>query len=172
MKKLILIALIIGITSLFKYNSEEYVDIPDESIRFRVIASSNTKEDQALKKKVKENLKKELFPLIKDARNINEARESINQNFKRLSLNVKETTKDNNYQINYGKNYFPEKTYKGVKYPAGEYESLVVKLGDGVGKNFWCVLFPPLCLLEGEKEESNDVEYKFLVKEIIKKYFP
>lgn len=172
MKKLILIALIIGITSLFKYNSEEYVVIPDESIRFRVIASSNTKEDQALKKKVKENLKKELFPLIKDARNINEARESINQNFKRLSLNVKETTKDNNYQINYGKNYFPEKTYKGVKYPAGEYESLVVKLGDGVGKNFWCVLFPPLCLLEGEKEESNDVEYKFLVKEIIKKYFP
>lgn len=172
MKKLILIALIIGITSLFKYNSEEYVVIPDESIRFRVIASSNTKEDQALKKEVKENLKKELFPLIKDARNINEARESINQNFKRLSLNVKETTKDNNYQINYGKNYFPEKTYKGVKYPAGEYESLVVKLGDGVGKNFWCVLFPPLCLLEGEKEESNDVEYKFLAKEIIKKYFP
>ncbi|MBQ3468959.1 MAG: stage II sporulation protein R [Bacilli bacterium] len=171
MKKLIIIALIVGMASLLKYNSEEYIVIPNEAIRLRVIASSNSEGDQLLKREVKRNLTKELFPLIKEARDINEAREKIRNNFKDLSLNIKEVTKDDNYQINYGKNYFPEKTYKGVKYPAGQYESLVVKLGDGAGKNFWCVLFPPLCLLEGEKDKANDVEYKFLVKDILKKYF-
>ena len=60
------------------------------------------------------------------------------------------------------------KDYVGVKYPEGEYESLVITLGEGKGDNWWCVLFPPLCLVEAE--EHTDVEYKFFVKEIIDKY--
>ena len=73
------------------------------------------------------------------------------------------------FKINYGTNYFPEKIYKGVKYEAGEYESMVVKIGSGSGDNYWCVLFPPLCLMEAE--ETDDVEYKFFIKEIIDKIF-
>lgn len=65
-------------------------------------------------------------------------------------------------------NYFPEKEYKGVKYDEGYYESLVITLGEGKGKNWWCVLFPPLCLVEAE--ESDKVEYKFFIKELIDKY--
>ena len=56
-----------------------------------------------------------------------------------------------------------------IKYKEGNYESLVVTLGDGSGDNFWCVLFPPLCLLEAE-DTNNEVEYKFFVKELIDKY--
>ena len=68
-------------------------------------------------------------------------------------------------------NYFPEKVYKGVKYEEGEYESFVVTLGNGMGKNWWCVLFPPLCLLEAEEtEETTEVEYKFFISELIDKY--
>ena len=83
-----------------------------------------------------------------------------------IDNNIKE-----NYTINYGSNYFPEKEYKGVKYEEGEYESLVVTLGDGAGENFWCVLFPPLCLLEGEENEKDNIEYSSFIKEVIDKYF-
>ena len=69
-------------------------------------------------------------------------------------------------------NYFPKKVYKGVTYEAGNYESLVITLGDGLGKNWWWVMFPPLCLLEAEEtEETTEVEYKFFIKELIDKYF-
>ena len=76
------------------------------------------------------------------------------------------------FQINYGMNYFPEKVYKGVKYADGDYQSLVVTLGEGKGDNWWCVLFPPLCLLEAEEtEETTEVEYQFFVKELIDQFF-
>ena len=79
---------------------------------------------------------------------------------------------DYSYDIDYGMHEFPEKIYKGVVYEAGEYESLLVTLGEGKGDNWWCVLFPPLCILEAEEtSETNDVEYKFFIKEIIEKYF-
>ena len=78
---------------------------------------------------------------------------------------------NNTYNINYGTNHFPEKEYKGVIYQEGDYESLVITLGEGLGDNFWCVLFPPLCLLEAEDTETDKVEYTSFIKEIIDKYF-
>ena len=72
------------------------------------------------------------------------------------------------FSINFGSNYFPETTYKGITYDDGYYESLVVTLGKGEGDNWWCVLFPPLCLLEAE--EGTEVEYRSFVKEILDKY--
>lgn len=72
------------------------------------------------------------------------------------------------YKINFGENYFPEKEFNGVTYEEGYYESVLVTLGKGEGDNWWCVLFPPLCLLEAE--ESDEVEYKFFVQELIDKY--
>ena len=71
------------------------------------------------------------------------------------------------YQIHYGNNYFPAKYYKGITYPAGNYESLVITLGSGAGKNFWCVLFPPLCLLENTDEDISDVDYRLYVKKLL-----
>ena len=76
----------------------------------------------------------------------------------------------NAYDLNYGYNYFPEKSYKGINYPAGEYESLVVTLGDGLGDNWWCVLFPPLCLLEASESDLDEAEYTFYFKDIINKF--
>ena len=73
------------------------------------------------------------------------------------------------YDISYGNNYFPEKTYKGIKYSEGNYESLVIKLGEGLGKNWWCVLFPPLCQLDNVKN-LEDNEYKFFANDIINKF--
>ena len=65
--------------------------------------------------------------------------------------------------------FFPKKEYKGVVYKEGEYESLLITLGKGQGDNFWCVLFPPLCVME--EDETKDVEYKWFIKDILEKYF-
>ena len=73
----------------------------------------------------------------------------------------------NDFSIYFGNNYFPKKEYKGVMYKEGNYESLIIKLGDAKGKNFWCVLFPPLCMIDESK--LNDVSYSFLVNELLNK---
>lgn len=150
---------------------EENYIIPTEAVRLRIVANSNSKEDQRIKNEVKKNLEQELLSTVK-TRNITEARTSIKNNLKRYEQVVRRTLKENNdkndFTIRYGNNYFPEKTYKGVTYKEGEYESLLIKIGKAEGNNWWCVLFPPLCSLE--VEESTTVEYRILIKDIINKY--
>lgn len=173
MKKLVIVlAILIVVLSLSK-NSQ--VMIPRESIRFRVIANSNKEEDQNIKKKIVNNLKNEIASLKFIPKNLNSSRTLIKSQIPTFSKIVEKTLKEEGnlteYTIQYGKNYFPEKQYKGVTYEEGEYESLVITLGNGLGENFWCVLFPPLCLLEAEDEQTNKVEYTSFIKEIIDKYF-
>ena len=166
-KKLIIIAIIVSILSL---NKQEQVKIPKQSIRFRVIANSNTEEDQNLKKQIVNNLSEELKN-TNNLNNIEDTRSYIKKELPLFTETVDKTLKENSFSkqfhINYGKNFFPEKSYKGVLYEAGEYESVVITIGEGSGENFWCVLFPPLCFVE----EKKDVEYKSIIKEIIEKYF-
>lgn len=167
-KAIIILAIIIMILSI---NKKEAVTIPKESIRFRIIANSNNTEDQKLKKEVLQQLKNNIKQ-FNSATNINDSREIIKKEIPSFDEIVKNTLKESEYQedynINYGTNYFPEKKYKNVVYPEGYYESLVVTLGEGEGNNFWCVLFPPLCLVDKNQE---DVEYTSIIKEIIDKYF-
>lgn len=155
---------------------EEVVLIPKDAIRFRVIASSNQEQDQAIKKKVAKGLQQELRETMLTATTLNDSRKTLQNRLPEFSENIEKTLSQNKsdetYDIDYGKHYFPEKKYKGVVYEEGMYESLVVTLGKGEGKNFWCVLFPPLCLLEAEEgQEKDKVEYKSFVKEIVNKYF-
>lgn len=168
-KKTIILVIIAIIIVILVKNKQDNIIIPKESIRIRIISNSNDNSDINEKMKVKNNIEKEIYTLIKDAKNINEAREIINNNLDRLNITIENTT-DKNYSLNFGKNYFPKKIYKGIIYDEGMYESLVITLGSGSGENWWCVLFPPLCLLD-ENEKTSDVEYQFFIKELIEKYF-
>lgn len=140
--------------------------IPEDAIRVRVVANSNSKEDQDLKLEVKNELDKYLYTELKDIKGVTNADKKIKQIIPNVDNIVSKYT--SNYNINYGMNYFPKKEYKSVIYEEGEYKSLVVTLGNGLGDNWWCVLFPPLCLLEAE--ESTDVEYHSYVVDTINKY--
>jgi len=171
MKNLLVIILIIG-SYIFIGNMMEDKIIPDEAIRLRVLASSNSLEDQRIKMLVAKTVQEELYSTLKEATSVDDARTKILDTIPEISTKVEQTLKENKtddtYYINFGKNYFPSKSYKGINYNAGNYESLLIKINEGKGDNWWCVLFPPLCLLEAE--ESTDVEYKLLIKEIIEKY--
>jgi stage II sporulation protein R len=167
MKKIILIlfCITIGYSLL---HGEEQILIPDDAIRFRVIANSNTEEDQELKMEVKRAVEKELNRLMALANSKEEAKNLIQNSLPNLKTIVDNYQVD--YQMNYGMNEFPEKEYKGITYDAGKYESLVITLGTGLGENWWCVMFPPLCLLEAEESELDNVEYQFFVKNVLEKY--
>ena len=151
---------------LFSNNKEDYVIIPDKAIRFRIIASSNNIEDQRMKYQIKQ----EITPILTSIASDNY--ETTNNSIKKILPTIDKllSAKLIDYQINYGLNYFPEKVYKGIKYSEGNYESLVITLGDGQGDNWWCVLFPPLCLIENQEDSLKDYEYTYYIKEIIKKF--
>ena len=166
--KTIILIIIAGIILILVNNKQQNIIIPKEAIRIRIIANSNDNVDVNEKIKVKKNVEKELYSLLKNAHSIEEAKELINNNLDNLNIIIDNTTEEK-HDISFGYNYFPKKIYKGVVYDAGEYDSLVITLGKGNGDNWWCVLFPPLCLLE-DNDNTKDVEYKFFVKEIIDKY--
>lgn len=173
MKKSIVLLMIIFVFYMFVSKSVvRGLTIPDDAIRIRIIPNSNSEFDQRVKRSVRDKLEITMYDLLKDAKSSDEASEIIKNNLSLVDNDVKNVLNNNNYdlgyKINYGYNYFPEKEYKGVKYEEGYYESLLVTLGKGEGDNWWCVLFPPLCLIEGE--EADKVEYKSIVEEILKKY--
>ena len=176
MKKVIIILLAgLSLYMFFgKTNKQETVKIPDSAIRFRVLANSNSPRDQKIKEEVRDKMQAELYSILENSKSIKQARSIISDNMDNFDNIVREEmkAKEYSYTIDYGMHEFPEKVYKGITYEAGEYESLLVTLGEGKGDNWWCVLFPPLCLLEAEESTNTDeVEYKSFIKEIIEKYF-
>lgn len=166
MKKIIIVVFFI-IVMLVCINEKENILIPDDAIRFRVIANSDSEYDQELKLEVKNDVEKELYNIIGNSKNIDEARNKIANNLNKVDNILKKYNVS--YDISYGNNYFPEKEYKGIKYSEGNYESIVITLGNGLGHNWWCVLFPPLCLLD-EQNNIDNVEYEFYANKIINKF--
>ena len=167
MKKLIIIiAVIISTLSLNK----SYELNQNNTIRFRVIANSDTLEDQEIKKEIVKNVSGVINESQKST-SIEETRTYLNNKLPEFNEVVEKTLIDNNdqrdFKVKYGLNYFPKKELNNEEYPEGMYESLVITLGEGEGENFWCILFPPLCMIE----QNEDYEYKSFFKEIFDNIF-
>lgn len=164
MKKIVIFLFILIMYLCFVSNNSQVL-IPDNSIRIRIIANSDKLEDQENKAIIKNEVNSYLYMKLKNVDNYSEAKNIVKESVNDINDIVKAHESD--YEVIYGDNYFPEKEYKGVKYNEGEYESLVITLGKGNGKNFWCVLFPPLCMIDESK--LNDVSYGFYVSELLKR---
>ncbi|MFA7689057.1 MAG: stage II sporulation protein R [Bacilli bacterium] len=174
MKKiLIFIIFIIAIMFVVKDVTAKEIIVPDEAIRLRILANSNSPHDQYIKQKVREKVEYQMGTILSRTNSIDDARDKLKKSVKPLSNIIEEILEEEkekiDFDINYGYHYFPSKEYKGIVYNGGYYESLLVIIGKGEGNNWWCVLFPPLCLIEAE--EATDVEYKFFVQELIEKIF-
>lgn len=171
MKKIILVLMLV-VTFYMMIGHVSSLTIPEDALRIRVIANSDSEYDQNIKNEVKKIVQNRMYELLKNTKGIDNARKIIINNLDNIDTEVKNTLHrlnyDYEYEINYGLNYFPSKEYKGIIYNEGYYESLVITLGKGEGSNWWCILFPPLCLLEAE--ENDTVEYTSFVKELLNKY--
>lgn len=168
MRKFLFLGLILMFYLWFGNNAKNNNIIPTDAIRIRILANSNTIDDQNIKQEVKEEVEKYLYKLLKNVENPIEAEKVIKENINSVKDIVRNIFGDD-FNINFGLNYFPKKVYKGIEYNEGYYNSLVISLGKGLGDNWWCILFPPLCMLEGN--ELDDVEYRSLVSDMIKQYF-
>ena len=164
MKKIIYIVLIIIVMCLW-INSKNDNLLPGDTIRFRIIANSNNRLDQTTKLLIKRELEEKFFPLLEGSSSKKETIEIIKNNQEVIKSTIEKYNVP--YNINYGKNYFPEKTFNNVIYEEGNYESLVISLGEAAGNNWWCVMYPPLCLLEKNTSQNEKTEYKSYLWEII-----
>lgn len=167
MKKIIVCLFIV--TVLVLVNKEEIkVLIPEDAIRFRIIANSNSIEDQKEKIEIRNELEPIIGDILTNSTTKEETKTEINNNLYKINHVIDKF--NTTYDVNYGLNFFPEKNYKGVTYKEGNYESLVITLGNGLGDNWWCVLFPPLCLLEANETNYDDITYTSYIQELINKY--
>ncbi len=166
MKKIIVIMSIFLMISVLNQKDYNF----DDMIRFRIISNSNSAKDIIIKQQVSDKVSKILF----DKGNTREdVRNNIIENINLIEAETNKVFNENNYSkkfnINYGYNYFPEKEFDGKCLKEGIYESLVLTIGEGKGDNYWCILYPPLCMIDNTKEVKNKIEYKFKIIEYIKK---
>lgn len=174
-KKLILILslFIITFTYIIHPLVEEHIlekeSYKDEIIRFHIRANSDTEEDQGLKLKIRDEILKEMKEKFKDTASLDESREVIKENMgemKSITENViKREGEDYSVEVTLGQDNFPTRKYGNLVFPAGDYETLLITLGEGKGQNWWCVMFPPLCFVDITHSVAYNLEKELDGKE-------
>lgn len=126
--------------------------IPQEAVRLRIIANSDSEEDQKLKRDIRDEVLQAVAEEVRGITDPEEAREAIRQALPRFNEIAKQVIADKGYtytvSTDFGLVPFPTKLYGDQVYPAGEYEALRIQVGAAQGQNWWCVLFPPLCFVD------------------------
>ena len=150
-------------------------DIADSVFRLHVIANSDSKQDQDLKLKVRDELLKYMNNLAENCSSKEEVIQLAKENQDKFKQIAEQTITENGFSysvsVEIGDSDFPTKTYGDISLPAGTYDALKVKIGEAKGQNCWCVMFPPLSFVdvssgivpdeskEELKENLNDEEY-------------
>lgn len=176
-KNILLLSIFIGtfITLLFMLATKSYSyniqkGIADEVIRLHVLANSDEDYDQQLKIKVKDGIVKMLENELHNSMSKDETRIILLQNLDKIEDKAKEIIEENGYNYNVSAKItfddFPTKQYGDVVLPAGEYEALKVEIGEAKGKNWWCVMFPPLCFVDASVKEVPK-EDKDMLKSVL-----
>ena len=173
------------------------VEIYDSVLRLHVLANSDSAEDQELKLCVRDAVLECMSEGLSDCENIEQAKTYVSENIGLITSSAEQCIKENGYDytvaIETGIEKYPTRNYGKLSLPSGDYYSVKVKIGRSEGQNWWCVLFPPLCIgasMANEPEEelaavgltqdeiniitkSEEPEYeiKFKLLEIFKKAF-
>lgn len=137
---------------------------PEELIRFHVLANSDSEEDQALKRAVRDAILEEVSPRLAESTSLDESRQiltGMRTEIEHIGQEVvQKWGKSYEVQTDYGYFTFPTKSYGSLVLPAGEYEAVRVLIGEAEGSNWWCVLFPPLCFVDIEHSTAVQVDGK------------
>lgn len=145
-------------------DEEALASTPDQLIRFHVLANSNSEQDQALKRAVRDAILKAVSPQLAVSQSLEESRrilKKIRPDMENIGRSVvKAWGKDYLVHTEYGHFSFPTKSYGSLVLPAGDYEALRVVIGEGQGSNWWCVLFPPLCFIDIDHSTAVQVDGK------------
>ena len=181
-KKWLNISLIFGIVSAILFSNICFSDSCDEMynniIRIRIIANSNSKSDQDLKLNIRDAVLECSKELFKDIKNYSDAEKIAKDNIELFRDTANQVVKKQGYDYNVGlaikDEYFNTREYDNFTLPAGTYKSLVFTVGEGTGENWWCVIYPEVCvggctgkLSDSISESSANFAYnsdKYIVK--------
>ncbi|MFQ9951905.1 MAG: stage II sporulation protein R [Clostridium sp.] len=136
--------------------------ISDRVLRVHVLANSDSQEDQALKLKVRDKVLECSAYMLDDAQDLNQAEALTEQNLQDIQKVAQEEVYRQGYdypvKVELTNMHFNTRVYETVTLPAGEYDALRVSIGEAQGHNWWCVMFPPMCLPAAEEsKELQDV---------------
>lgn len=149
-------ALFIGGASASAFESGIYTKL----LRLHVLAASDAPEDQALKLEVRDAILDAAAPYLEGCRSAEEAEKSLDGNREVLLTAARERLAaagcGDGVEMSFSDEYYPTRQYENVSLPAGRYRSLQVKIGEAEGKNWWCVLYPPLCLSASRPAEKGE----------------
>lgn len=155
--------------------------LADKMLRLHVLANSDSAEDQALKLRVRDQLLLQVDPWLAGQANIGGVKTELRERIPELTQMAEETIAKAGYdypvRVELEDTWFPTRQYDGFSLPAGRYEALRILIGEGAGQNWWCVVFPPLCLASStetmtEKAEAAGLEDQevFLILEEEEEY--
>ena len=144
-------------------------DISEKVFRLHILANSDEEFDQRLKLEVKDEILKDSKEIFKNCKSIQDAVNSANDNIKQLEETALKVIKSRGYNYTIKayttKEYFNTRVYDGFTLPAGIYNSLMLEIGQGKGKNWWCVMFPSVCIsgcTDDFSEVLSDEEIKLI----------
>lgn len=167
-KKVLIFALatltILCAISLFPIHGE--AAIYDTVVRLHVVANSDSEEDQALKLEVRDAVIAVVSPAVEDCKTQSEAISAIEKIIPEIESAARSVIAEKglSYKVSValGQEYYPTKNYESCAFPEGEYASLRVLIGDSEGQNWWCCLFPPLCLSSATSDDQKSNEDAFV----------
>ena len=121
-------------------------ELSSQVVRLHVLAVDDSEEEQALKLRVRDAVLAYLSPVLEGVSDRDEARELLAGRLQAIAETAADAAEGRKVSVSLGPESYPLRRYEGFVLPAGTYESLRVVLGEGEGHNWWCVVFPPLCL--------------------------
>ena len=167
---LIILLLIYILFSAVSYTNAVCTDISDSVFRLHVIANSDSVEDQNLKYIVRDKILTYMNSLADSTNSKEEIVAIISNNLDKFRQIAQDTVYDNGFNYNVsveiGNFEFPTKNYGDVKFPAGMYDALRIKIGNAEGQNWWCVMFPPLCFIDVSSGVIPDDSKEILESEL------
>ena len=135
-------------------------EVYDTVVRLHVLANSDSEEDQALKLKVRDGVLEAASPILEGCTTRAEAVAALNAHLPDLEAAAKAVVEAEGHTdsvtVLLGEEDYPTRTYESCAFPAGTYVSLRVCIGEAAGQNWWCCLFPPLCLSAAAAKEDNE----------------
>lgn len=131
-------------------------DISSSLIRLHVIAVSDDKAEQELKLRVRDEVLSCISPEFENAESVSDAEEIVRANLGKIQRAAQAKAEGRKVTVTLSEEYYPTRHYGRFSLPAGKYTSLRVILGEGKGHNWWCVVFPPLCVSAAEQEKALD----------------
>lgn len=148
--ELVILVVVSVLLLLGLWLEREQKDVSDSVLRLHVLANSDRAEDQALKLKVRDAVLQEAKAILPEGKSVEQAEKVLGKNLERLAAAGAAVVAMEGYDYPVSAElkdtWFPTKEYEDFSLPAGEYRALRIVIGDGGGQNWWCVVFPPLCL--------------------------